>query len=118
MPPDGGANQLASVNGPLPTAALTYDYDEPGRVVTRRLNGTANQATQTYDVLGRVITEANAPGRFTYGYDGASSRLTSVTYPNGQTSTYAYYGNTGDHRLQTIHHKYPGAATESRFDYT
>jgi hypothetical protein len=41
-----------------------------------------------------------------------------VTYPNSQTSTYTYLGNTGDRRLQTIHHKYPNAATLSKFDYT
>jgi hypothetical protein len=41
-----------------------------------------------------------------------------VTYPNSQTSTYSYYANTGDRRLQTIHHKYPNTTTLSRFDYT
>ena len=57
-------------------------------------------------------------GTFTYGYDGVTRRLASVTYPNGQTSTYAYLDNAGDHRLQTIHHKYPDGSTLSQFDYT
>ncbi len=57
-------------------------------------------------------------GTFTYGYVGATGRLASVTYPNGQTSSYAYYDNVGDLRLQTIHHQRPGGATLSRFDYT
>jgi len=41
-----------------------------------------------------------------------------VTYPNAQTSTYSYFDDEGDFRLQTIHHKNPSAATLSKFDYT
>jgi hypothetical protein len=44
--------------------------------------------------------------------------VASVTYPNNQTSTYAYLPPSQDHRLQTIHHTYPGGATLSKFDYT
>ena len=46
-------------------------------------------------------------GEFTYTYDGVTNRLATVTYPNGQTSTYSYLDDESDHRLQTIHHKYP-----------
>ena len=70
-------------------------------------------ASQTYDALGRTTAETNVLGTFTCGYDGVTRRLASVTYPNGQTSTYAYLDNAGDHRLQTIHHKYPDGATLS-----
>jgi RHS repeat-associated protein len=45
------------------------------------------------------------------------SRLASVTYPNNQTTAYAYLGNAGDRRLQTIHHKRPDRTTLSKFDY-
>jgi RHS repeat-associated protein len=113
-----GAGQVASVDGPLTDDTITYTYDELGRVTTRAINGTANQTTQTYDALGRVMNEVNLLGTFTYGYDGVASRLASVTYPSGQTSSYAYYNNVGDHRLQTIHHKLAGGATLSKFDYT
>lgn len=41
-----------------------------------------------------------------------------MTYPNAQTTSYTYLGHTGDHQLQTIHHKNPSAATLSKFDYT
>lgn len=57
-------------------------------------------------------------GTFTYTYDGPTSRLATVTYPNGQTSTYSYLPANQDRRLQTIHHRYPNAATLSKFDYT
>jgi RHS repeat-associated protein len=113
-----GATQLASIDGPLDDDTITYDYDELGRVVTRSVNGAANWTSETYDPLGRVLTEVNPLGTFTFGYDGPTTRLASVTYPNGQTATYGYFGNLGDHRLQTIHHKYQNGATLSKFDYT
>ena len=113
-----GATHLASVNGPLTDDTITYSYDQLGRVTTRAINGTANTVAWTFDALGRVTSEANVLGTFTYTYDGPTARVATVTYPNGQTSQYAYFGNTGDRRLQTIHHKYPNASTLSKFDYT
>lgn len=41
-----------------------------------------------------------------------------MAYPNNQTSLYSYFGNGGDRRLQTSHHKYPNGGTLSKFDYT
>jgi RHS repeat-associated protein len=41
-----------------------------------------------------------------------------VTYPNGQTTNYAYFPNNGDHRLQEIHHRKSGGVTLSKFNYT
>ncbi|MGH8545786.1 MAG: RHS repeat domain-containing protein [Gammaproteobacteria bacterium] len=114
--PPLGAAKLASVNGPLANDTITYAYDELGRLVNRAINGVA--LTYEYDALGRIITENNVLGPFSYQYDGVNSRLRTVTYPNGQTSTYAYYPNSGDHRLQEIHHKKSGVVTLSKFNYT
>jgi RHS repeat-associated protein len=47
-----------------------------------------------------------------------TTRLRRVVYPSGQTSTYTYYPNSGDHRLQEIHHKKSGGTTLSKFSYT
>jgi RHS repeat-associated protein len=113
-----GAGQLASVDGPLVDDTLTYSYDALGRVTTRTINGAANTVTWTFDNFGRVATEINVLGTFTYTYDGPTTRLATVTYPNNQTSQYSYFPNSGDHTLQTIHHKYPDATTLSQFDYT
>jgi RHS repeat-associated protein len=113
-----GAAQLATVDGPLTDDTIGYTYDELGRVVTRAINGAANTVTWAFDALGRVTSETNVLGTFTYGYDGVTSRIASVTYPNNQTSSYSYLSNSQDHRLQTIHHKYPTGATLSKFDYT
>jgi RHS repeat-associated protein len=116
-PPGGlGATQVASVDGPLTNDTITYGYDELGRVESRAINSVA--ATQEYDALGRVTSETNVLGTFGYGYDGVTARLASVTYPNGQASSYSYLGNTGDRRLQTIHHQKPDNSTLSKFDYT
>ena len=82
----------------------------------RLLDGTG--VTLSYDALGRATTLTHAMGTFTYGYVGQTRRLQSVTYPNGQTSSYSYLSNTADRRLQTIHHTAPGGGTLSKFDYT
>jgi len=111
-----GGTQLASVDGPLGNDTITYDYDELGRAIGRAINGTG--LTLTLDTLGRLATETNPLGTFTYGYVGQTSRIASATYPNGQTSTYSYFDNTGDRRLQTIHHKNADQTTLSRFDYS
>ena len=112
-----GAGQVAGVDGPLANDTITYGYDELGRVTTRAINGSANPVTWAFDALGRVTTETNLLGTFAYTYDGATARLATVTYPNGQTSTYSYLAATQERRLQTIHHLYPSTATLSKFDY-
>jgi hypothetical protein len=87
-------------------------------VTVRAINGAANTVTWVFDALGRVTSEQNLLGTFTYTYDGVTTRLATVTYPNNQSSTYSYLPTNQDHRLQTIHHTYPGGATLSKFDYT
>ena len=42
----------------------------------------------------------------------------SVSYPNGQTTTYNYFANSGDRRLQEILNQKTGGITISKFDYT
>ena len=111
-----GAAQVATVDGPLSNDTITYDYDELRRVVGRAINTVG--LTISYDALGRPQSEVNPLGTFDYTYVGQTSRVDTVTYPNDQTTSYSYFGNTGDRRLQTIHHKKPDASTLSKFDYT
>jgi RHS repeat-associated protein len=110
-----GAGQRATVDGPLANDTISYTYDELGRVQTRTLSGVTD--TWNYDALGRLQTEVDPIGTFTFGYDGATARLQQLAYPNGQTSTYSYFGNTGDRRLQDIHHQTGSGGTLSRFTY-
>jgi len=113
-----GAGRVATIDGPLSNDTIAYTYDELGRVIQRTINGTANQVDWTFDALGRVASEENLLGEFSYTYDSVTNRLASVAYPNGQTSTYSYFDDESDHRLETIHHKYANASTLSKFDYT
>jgi RHS repeat-associated protein len=116
VPPTLGAGRLATVDGPLANDTVSYAYDELGRTVSRGLSGFAS--TYAYDVLGRITTQGSALGNFTYVYDGHTARPLSLSYPNGQTTQYTYFPNTGDRRLQEIKHLAPGGGTISQYDYT
>jgi len=111
-----GAGQVASIDGPLTDDTITFGYDVIGRLAARDVNGAG--VTWQFDTLGRVTSEVNALGTFTYTYDGLSGRISTVTYPNSQRSAYTYLGNSGDRRVETIHHQYANGATLSRYDYT
>jgi RHS repeat-associated protein len=113
-----GAGRLHSVDGPLDDDTITYSYDELGRVTSKQIGGPSRVETQAFDVLGRLTQITNSLGSFSYTYDGAVGRPASVTYPNGQQTTYAYLDNLGDRRLQEIHNKKPGGSTLSKFNYT
>jgi RHS repeat-associated protein len=110
-----GAGMLWSVDGPLTNDTVTYSYDELGRVVGRSINGAA--ATYDYDALGRITKEVNVLGTFTFQYEDVTSRLQSVHYPNGQTVSYSYYANSGDRRIEEIHHTKADTSTISKFNY-
>ena len=115
-PPALGAGRLSSIDGPLSNDTLTITYDELGRASATAINGTSSSVT--FDALGRVTAASNSLGSFTYAYDGATKRQTSVTYPNGQQTTYAYFTGTADRMLQEIHNKRSGGTTLSKFQYT
>ena len=111
-----GAGRIATIDGPLTADTITYGYDELNRRASRDVNGIAQ--TWAYDVLGRITSQSTAAGTFGYSYSGTSNRLSQVTYPNGQSTVYAYFPVGQDERLQTIEHLNPAGFTLSRFDYT
>ena len=113
--PTLGAGQLATIDGPLPGATITYGYDALGRQVSAGIDGTTS--TVTFDAAGRVTSETNALGTFTYTYDGNSFRETSQTCPNGQTTQRSYGGNLLDNNLQQITNQ-NGATPISEFLYS
>ncbi|PYI94750.1 MAG: peptidase C39, bacteriocin processing, partial [Verrucomicrobia bacterium] len=117
VPPTLGAGQLASVDGPLANDTLTFGYDELERTINRSINGTANSSTVGFDSLGRTNGEVNNLGTFDYTYVGATNRPQMLHYPNGQTSNYSYYPNSGDKQLQTLQNLRPNLSNLSRFDY-
>jgi YD repeat-containing protein len=91
-------------------------------VTSRSVDGSTNDANNvstSFDALGRVTGVTNALGAFAYAYVDQTSRLSSVTYPSGTglSTSYAYYGNTGDQRLEDITNARSGTIM-SKFDYT
>jgi RHS repeat-associated protein len=114
--PSLGAGRLATVDGPNASDTITYGHDELGRVGSRSVNGAA--VTWSYDALGRIVGEGGPIGAFGYTYAGTTNRLQTVTYPNGQSSTYTYFNTAGDKQLQVIDHRANGGAPISRFTYS
>jgi len=113
-----GAGRLQSVTGPIANSTITYTYDQLGRVLGRSINGTANQASVTYDALGRITSETNGLGPFSTAYVNTTGRPFQINYPTGQTVSYTYFDNVGDQRLKRIQNLGPGSAPLSQFDYT
>ena len=75
-------------DGPGPLLAITYSYDDEGRLI-RESQG-AQSLTYVYDMLNRPISRTDAGGAVTtYAYD-AADRLTEMKLPNGQTYRYGY----------------------------
>ena len=114
-PPALGAGLMASIDGPLTNDTATFAYDELGRLVSRTLNGVTT--TWAYDSVGRMTTLADPVGSFNYTYVGTGKRVNTLTYPNGQTSTFTYFPNNQDKLIQDIHHRTSAGATISRFSY-
>lgn len=110
------ASELTTVDGPWANDTITLGYDGLGRMNSQDINGSTDSVV--IDSFGRVTSATNPLGSFTYGYASAtSSKLTSIALPNGQTSSFSYYGNGGDQRLQEILHQNASAQTISKFDY-
>jgi RHS repeat-associated protein len=121
-----GAGQLQSIDGPLANDTITFGYDELGRVTNRSINGTANSQSWAFDSLGRLSSNTNKLGGFTYTYDGPTNRLLTLTYPGqggaiAATANYTYFDNSEDRRLKEIQNltnvPSPGGLL-SQFDYT
>ena len=120
IPAGLGAGQLQSVDAPPHTNdAITYTYDELGRVLNRSVNGVSSSVT--YDSLGRLSTSDNPLGHFSRVYDGTGNvtpRLKTLNFPNGQSSNFSYLIASQDFRLQTLQDLTSGAANVSKFDYS
>lgn len=111
-----GAGRLKTVAGSFPNSTITYTYDELGRVSVRDINGSAE--TRSFDLLGRLGTVVNPLGTFTYNYDGLTSRLSRVDYPNGQKTVFSYEDALKDFRLKSIQNLKSDNSNISTFGYT
>ena len=121
----GGGGKLAEIdNDVIANSSIAYSYDALDRTVNRMINGGNNNIAWGYDAMSRTTSEANALGTFGYNYvddvSGSSkgtTRLASISYPNGQTTNFSWYGNLGDQRLQSINNLLPSGAPLSQFSY-
>ena len=98
--PTFGAGKLAAISGPFPNAEISFQYDELGRRGSTTINGVTSRST--FDPGGRLFGVTNPLGIFNYTYDGNSSRVASLTYPNGQKTEYRYGTIEQDLSLQQI----------------
>ena len=107
------------------TDSFVLGYDAFGRSTSQTING-ATVSTH-FDTAGRLDWAVTASGTYNYAYPvvtGSAGTLTtkvaSVTYPNGQVTAFGYYPNSGSQRLQTLWNKTGSGETDttlSRFDY-
>jgi RHS repeat-associated protein len=126
-PTTGGGKIQSISNDVIPNSAIAFSYDALGRTTQRTINGSSNQVDWSYDAMSRVLTEkdgplSSTPFAFAYVDDTAgtskgTTRLASISYPNSQVTTFDWYNNVGDQRLQQITNKNPSAAILSQFYY-
>ena len=64
-----------------------------------------------------MLNVSNVLGTFANTYLSNTFRLSSIAYPNGQTTTFNYFGNDQDNRLQQLTHSITNSQL-STFQYT
>jgi RHS repeat-associated protein len=120
-----GAGKVATAtNSVISSSDVSYSYDAVGRVTNRSINGSSNSTTWSYDAMSRITSEVNPLGTFNYayvddvsGHSKGTTRLSSISYPNGQTTYFNWFGNLGDQRLQGILNLKNDGTCISQFNY-
>ena len=69
--------------------AVNFSYDLSGHVTAMQRPGDAVNLTQTYNALGRLLSEVQPFGSASYQYD-VGGRLTRITWADGFYVTYDY----------------------------
>jgi RHS repeat-associated protein len=83
------AGQVLTITNPL-KETTSYTYGPTGLLLSAKRLGTSAVNTFTYDGFNRVKTETDAQGyQLAYTYD-AADRETSIGYPDGTFTQYAY----------------------------
>jgi len=127
-PGNVGALQLQETKGPWGNSTLHYDYDGLGRLTDRKVlkdDGTTviQSEAYTYDALNRVTNITNDLGNtsFNLTYNGNTTQLTGLAYPNGMNTTLGYLAANLGCWLANITNNVTVANVTSllsRFDYT
>jgi len=121
-----GAGKVSTVsNSVIANSNISYSYDVLGRVTNRSINGLSNSTTWGYDAISRITSENNPLGTFSYsyvddvtGYSKGTTRLASISYPNGQVTNLNWFGNLRDQRLEGIINLKSDGTCLSQFAYS
>jgi RHS repeat-associated protein len=119
-----GAGNIEFVDGPLANDGIGYGHDAYGRINQKTLDAASTSEIRQFDGLGRVSSESNELGNFSYTYAGNTGRLTEVINGQGYRSVYEYYPNVapagtgnGNQRLKAIKHYRSTNILSSQHDY-
>jgi RHS repeat-associated protein len=94
-----GALAVQTEDGPLTNDAVTYGYDELGRVSSLTV-GDNQTETWAYDAIGRATSHGTTFGTFAYGFLGQTADPISRTLTGSSISTtWNYDTNANDRRL-------------------
>jgi RHS repeat-associated protein len=97
-----GALAMLTEDGAFDNDAVTYGYDELGRVNSLAVGDTAPE-TWGFDPIGRRTSHVTGLGSFTYGFLGQTSEPVSRALAGTSiTTAWSYDTNTNDRRLTGI----------------
>jgi RHS repeat-associated protein len=115
-----GALKRQREASPLLNSAITYAYDQLGRLTTRTVTGASAETIQ-YDALGRVVSHASDLGSFTLAYLGQTSQMTQrqlLPVSANLATSWSYLNNTGDRRLAGINNVGLATSQFSNYQFT
>jgi RHS repeat-associated protein len=115
-----GALKLQQEASPLPSSAITYAYDELGRLNSRTVAG-AGAETFAYDTLGRLSGHTSDLGSFALSYLGQTEQITQrqlLPATANLETNWSYLNNVGDRRLAQIANVGLAAGQFSTFQFT
>lgn len=118
--PDNSRGRLTSVDGIYADDTAAYGYDEIGRMISRQINGTANEETRQFDAAGRISQFSNKLGTFIPAYLNAAygdSRPEQLPLPNGTSAKWQWYDKSTAGWLQKLRFSTSGNSTISSHEY-
>lgn len=106
-------------NNVIPDSQIELEYDQLGRISSRAI-GNENRIELNFDSMGRIVKESNPLGNFIFKFQpspgNSQTQLTSIDYPMGLQSKFAFNSSPSALNLKAIKHTM-GTGVVSEFDY-